>query len=256
MPIPLRAADSPPPRTALVTGALGGIGQALCAVFRQAGYHVIGTDRRDGTCDCDEFIRRDILEICAGEAARGAFVNDVRSRLGGLGLSVLINNAAVQILGATEQITMSDWDTTLHTNLVAPFRLVQSLLPELEQARGSVVNVASIHAVATKPGFVAYATSKAALVGLTRTLAVDLGPRVRVNAINPAATATPMLLAGFAGKPDEFAALAKMHPLERIADPTEVARTALFLASEEASFITGSTLHIDGGIGARLHDPA
>jgi NAD(P)-dependent dehydrogenase (short-subunit alcohol dehydrogenase family) len=79
---------------------------------------------------------------------------------------------------------------------------------------------------------------------------------VRVNAINPAATATPMLLAGFEGKPEQFATLANMHPLERIAEPDEVARTALFLASADASFITGSVLHIDGGIGARLHDPA
>jgi len=252
-------ADGPVPlkqRTALVTGALGGIGQSLCAVFRRAGYFVIGTDRRDGTCDCDEFVRRDILEVCVSEAEREAFVTEVRARLDGRSLSVLINNAAVQILGETERITMKDWDATLHTNLVAPFRLVQSFLPELEAARGSVVNIASIHAVATKPGFVAYATSKAALVGLTRTLSVDLGPRVRVNAINPAATATPMLLAGFEGKPAEFEALAKMHPMERIADPAEVAKVALFLASDEASFISGSVLHVDGGIGGRLHDPA
>lgn len=253
---PVTASSPSAVRTALITGALGGIGQALCQVFRAAGYRVIGTDRREGVCECDAFIRRDILEVCAGEAERDAFVGEVRQHLGGEGLTVLVNNAAVQILGKSEQITMSDWDATLHTNLVAPFRLVQSLLPELERARGSVVNIASIHAVATKPGFVAYATSKAALVGLTRTLSVDLGPRVRVNAINPAATATPMLLAGFEGKQAEFEALAKMHPLERIANPSEVAKTALFLASDEASFITGSVLHIDGGIGARLHDPA
>ncbi|MEO6994780.1 MAG: SDR family oxidoreductase [Lacunisphaera sp.] len=243
-------------KTVLITGALGGIGQALCAVFRADGYFVIGTDRRAGTCDCDRFIQRDILEVCGDDASRAAFIADVHAHLGEAGLTVLVNNAAVQILGRTESVSIGDWDATLHTNLVAPFLLVQALLLDLEKANGSVVNIASIHAVATKPGFVAYATSKAALVGLTRTLAVDLGPRVRVNAINPAATATPMLLAGFEGKPREFAALAQMHPLERIADPEEVAKTALFLASPAASFITGSTLHIDGGIGARLHDPA
>lgn len=243
-------------KTALITGALGGIGQALCSVFRADGYFVIGTDRRAGTCDCDRFIQRDILEICGDDATRSTFIGDVHAHLGGKGLTVLVNNAAVQILGRTESVSLRDWDATLHTNLVAPFLLVQALLSVLEKANGSIVNIASIHAVATKPGFVAYATSKAALVGLTRTLAVDLGPRVRVNAINPAATATPMLLEGFAGQPREFAALAQMHPLGRIADPEEVARTALFLASPAASFITGSTLHIDGGIGVRLHDPS
>jgi NAD(P)-dependent dehydrogenase (short-subunit alcohol dehydrogenase family) len=86
-------------------------------------------------------------------------------------------------------------------------------------------------------------------------MAVDLGPRVRVNAINPAATATPMLLAGFEGKSKEFDELAKNHLLERIAQPWEVAKTALFLASPDAAFITGACFHIDGGIGGRLHDP-
>lgn len=242
--------------TALITGALGGIGQALCAVFRQAGYHVVATDRRAGSCDCDVFIQRDILDLCGAAGAKAALLAEIRSNLPDRRLAVLVNNAAVQVLGGTSDVSLDDWDLTLHTNLVAPFFLVQALLPELEAARGSVVNIASIHAVATKPGFVAYATSKAALVGLTRTLAVDLGSRVRVNAINPAATATPMLMAGFEDNPAGFAALAKMHPLGRIAGPDEVARTALFLASDAASFITGSTLHVDGGIGARLHDPA
>jgi NAD(P)-dependent dehydrogenase (short-subunit alcohol dehydrogenase family) len=86
-------------------------------------------------------------------------------------------------------------------------------------------------------------------------MAVDLGPRVRINAISPAATATPMLLAGFEGKSAELDELAKKHPLERIAQPWEVAKTALFLASPDAAFISGATLNIDGGIGGRLHDP-
>ena len=94
-----------------------------------------------------------------------------------------MNNAAVQILAPADAITFDQWRETLDTNLLAPFLLTQALLPELERGRGSVVNVASIHANLTKPGFVAYATSKAALVGLTRSLAVDLGGRVRVNAV-------------------------------------------------------------------------
>jgi NAD(P)-dependent dehydrogenase (short-subunit alcohol dehydrogenase family) len=170
-------------------------------------------------------------------------------------LAVLVNNAASQILNRTDDIRISDWDETLQTNLIAPFLFAQLLLPEIERAKGSVINIASIHSVATKPGFVCYATSKAALVGMTRALAVDLGPRVRVNAINPAATATPMLLAGFEGRSEEFDELAKKHPLERIAQPWEVSKTAIFLASPDAAFITGACLHIDGGIGGRLHDP-
>lgn len=240
---------------ALITGALGGIGQALCHEFRKAGYFVIATDRAEGDCPCDAFIRLDIRHLYSRPSERQRAVAEARGMMGENGLDVLVNNAATQILNRTDDVRISDWDETLETNLIAPFLLVQSLLPDLEKAKGSVVNVASIHAVATKPGFVCYATSKAALVGMTRALAVDLGPRVRINSINPAATATPMLLAGFAGKEEEFQALAHKHPLERIAEPSEIAMTALFLASEQASFITGACLHIDGGIGGRLHDP-
>jgi NAD(P)-dependent dehydrogenase (short-subunit alcohol dehydrogenase family) len=242
-------------KTALITGALGGIGQAMCAEFQRAGYFVIGTDRREGACACNAFLRVDIRELYTSSSVRKKLIADVRALTGNHGLTVLVNNAAIQILNKTGDIQVSDWDATLQTNLIAPFLLLQALLTDLEKAKGSVVNIASIHSVATKPTFVCYATSKAALVGMTRALAVDLGPRVRVNSINPAATATPMLLAGFEGKSKEFDDLAKKHPLERIAQPWEVAKTAIFLASEDAAFITGACLHIDGGIGGRLHDP-
>jgi NAD(P)-dependent dehydrogenase (short-subunit alcohol dehydrogenase family) len=242
-------------KTALITGALGGIGQALCSEFRKAGYFVIGTDRRGGECECDAFLNIDIRELYSNPAVCEKTVADVRGILGSNGLTVLINNAATQVLGSTDEIRVGDWNATLETNLIAPFILLQALLPDIEKAKGSVVNIASIHATATKPGFVCYATSKAAMVGMTRAVAVDLGPRIRVNAISPAATATPMLLAGFEGKSAEFDELAKMHPLERIAQPWEVAKTALFLASPDAAFITGACIQIDGGIAGRLHDP-
>ncbi len=242
-------------RIALITGALGGIGTALCEEFQRAGYYVIATDRQEGDCACDRFLKLDVRDLYRGEEARHAVRRAVETDLAEGGLHVLVNNAATQILNRTDDIRVADWDETLQTNLIAPFLLSQMFLAEIEQARGSVINIASIHSVATKPGFVCYATSKAALVGLTRSMAVDLGPRVRVNAINPAATATPMLLAGFEGKSKELDELAKKHPLERIAQPWEVAKTALFLASPDAAFISGACIHIDGGIGGRLHDP-
>jgi NAD(P)-dependent dehydrogenase (short-subunit alcohol dehydrogenase family) len=242
-------------KTALITGALGGIGQALCKTFTEAGYVVMATDRHQGQCACKVFIKRDVREFYSRPGESGPFYQSVREHLGTAGLTVLINNAASQILNATEDVKISDWDETLETNLIAPFLLVQSLLPDLEKAKGSVVNIASVHATATKPKFVCYATSKSALVGMTQALAVDLGPRVRVNAIAPAATATPMLLAGFKGKEKELEELANKHPLRRIAEPEEVAQTALFLASPQASFITGACFNVDGGIGVRLHDP-
>lgn len=241
---------------AVITGASGGIGQALCRAFKEAGYWIIGLDILPAAEYCDVFISANLDRYCESSDYREAIDREIKKNIGAYKLLLLINNAAVQILKPTEEITLKDWSTTLNVNLAAPFLLSQSLLPQLEAARGSIINMASIHATLTKPGFVCYATSKAALVGLTRSLAVDLGPRVRVNAICPAAVATPMLSAGFKGKEKEFAELSRMHPIGRIATPDEVAQAALFLASAQASFVTGMSFNIDGGIGTRLHDPS
>jgi NAD(P)-dependent dehydrogenase (short-subunit alcohol dehydrogenase family) len=242
-------------QSVLITGANGGIGQALCKNFKEAGYYVIASDRDIGDCVCDEFIQADIEALCTKHEYREDILSKVRYYLPDKGLFGLINNAAIQILGKTEDVQVEEWHRTLNTNLVSPFLLIQGLLPELRKVRGSVVNIASVHAINTKPGFVCYASSKSALVGLTKAMAVDLGAEVRVNAICPGATATPMLLAGFEGKEREFQQLSKMHPLQRIAEPDEIAQVALFLVSPQASFITGASLSVDGGIGVRLHDP-
>lgn len=240
--------------TALITGAAGGIGRVLCAEFRNAGYRVIATDVAGAPgVACDRFVEADLKAVCRDEAGLKRFVQQLN--LPASGLTTLINNAAVQIINRTDRVSVQDWRDTLDVNVLAPFLLTQALLPDLEKAGGSVVNMGSVHATATKPGFVCYATSKAALVGLTRALAVDLGGRVRVNAINPAAVSTPMLRRGFEGKDAQFAALGGMHPVGRIAEPEEIAQAVLFLASRNAAFVTGAAFDVDGGILSRLHDP-
>ena len=229
---------------AVITGCAGGIGRALCARFRAAGYDVSGVDTRD--CgSCADHVSADLRDLDAVRSLATRFPD----------IAVLINNAAVQRLAGTEQISTDDWSDTLAVNVTAPLLLTQVFLPALERNRGSVINIASIHASLTKPAFVAYATSKAALVGMTRSMAVDLGGRVRVNAVCPAAVDTPMLRAGFEGREDAFAELAAAHPIRRIGLPDEIAALAVFLASNAAGFITGAVLNVDGGISARLHDP-
>lgn len=241
--------------TALVTGSLGGIGRSICTVLRAHGWRVVAFDRSEGECASDLFLRCDIQDFHVAPDSVEPVVARVREFCGGR-LDLLVNNAAHQVVKPVDGLTISDWDVTLSTNLAAAFFLIQRFLPELEAARGSIVNVASIHANLTKPGFVAYATSKGGLVALTKALAVELGPRgVRVNAVLPAATETPMLRAGFEGKPEAYAELAALHPVGRIARPEEIGEFIAYLASDKAGFITGSALQIDGGIGARLHDP-
>jgi NAD(P)-dependent dehydrogenase (short-subunit alcohol dehydrogenase family) len=241
----------------IITGAAGGIGQAMCKEFAKVGYHVIASDRAEECplAEVDVWVSIDLDRLCRESDYRQRMVEKLRQSAGGYDITLLINNAAVQIIKSTESLTVEDWTATVNVNLLAPFLLTQAFLPDLEASVGSVVNISSIHSTQTKPGFTAYATSKSALNGLTRSLAVELGSRVRINAICPAAIDTPMLIAGFAGHEAEFDELGRIHPVGRIGKPEEVAALALFLASDAARFMNGANITLDGGIGSRLRDP-
>jgi NAD(P)-dependent dehydrogenase (short-subunit alcohol dehydrogenase family) len=241
------------PAVALITGANGGIGSALCAAFQEGGYQVVATDLHDRG-SAPTYLPFD-LRLLSDPTHGRQFRDRVAKAVGGAPVHVLVNNAATQLLARTEDVSPVDWRDTLAVNFSAPFWLTQLFLGDLVATAGSVVNISSVHAQATKPQFVAYASSKAALIGLTRALAVDLGGRVRVNAILPAATATPMLKAGFASNASAMTALAEVHPIGRIASPEEIGTVATFLASDRAAFITGACWTVDGGVLSRLHDP-
>lgn len=245
-------------RCAVVTGAAGAIGQAIVHEFAAAGYEVAATDCVPAPAGLPAafYLEADLARTVEDEACAGEVFGRLHGWLGGRGLAALVNNAAVQVLGGVDLLQRQDWRATLDVNLLAPFFWAQALLPALQAAQGCVVNISSIHARLTKPGFVAYATSKAALSGLTRAMAVDLGPRVRVNAIEPAAIATPMLQAGFEGRPELLARLQGCHPVGRIGQAREVAVLALAMVEGRAGFMHGACVPLDGGIGGVLHDPA
>lgn len=244
-------------RAVLITGASGGIGVALTAAYRTAGWRVIATDHPSTkTPNADVILPADLELIATDDCARDVFCNAVRDSLEGVPLCALINNAALQILGSIDTITLTDWDRTLRVNVTAPFRLAQALLVDLRAGNGVIINIGSVHAQATKREFVAYAMSKAAIHGLTRAMAVDLGSSPRVICVAPAAVATPMLCEGFEGKPEAFDALSAAHPAGRIAPPSEIAQAILAVSQESFQFATGTTIWLDGGILSRLHDPA
>lgn len=227
----------------------------MCRGFKAAGWRVVATDTVP-TCKVgDVYLRQDLAGLKSGDVLR-KFAGQVRTATRRAPLAAIVNNAAIQQLNPTSVVQIGEWETSLAVNLVAPFLLMQEFLPELEKSKGAVVNIASIHAALTKPGFVVYATTKAALAGMTRALAVDLGSRVRVNAICPAAISTPMLEAGFEGRAAARRELDEFHPVGRIGSPEEVARLAVFMASGEVGFLQGSCVGLDGGISGRLHDPA
>jgi NAD(P)-dependent dehydrogenase (short-subunit alcohol dehydrogenase family) len=243
-------------RAVIVTGIAGGIGDAIGRYLRDEGWFVVGVDRREpAEGACDRLVSFDLLHCKNADRFRDICVNPIIAELGGRRLGGLVNNAALQILSPTRRVRFADWEDSLTVNLTAPLLLVQAFLPLLEAGVGCVVNIGSVHAQATKREFVTYAASKAALHGLTRALAVDLGPDVRVVCLAPAAISTPMLLDGFARKKEAFGALQDCHPAGRIGEPREVARATSFLLSQESGFLTGTTLYLDGGVLCRLHDP-
>jgi gluconate 5-dehydrogenase len=240
-------------KTAVITGVLGGIGSQLAKTFKENGYRVVGLDIRDSPSPyCDKFIRFDIHQYCANplykQKMEAIFDIEIPE------LFVLINNAAVQILSSLDEIKLDDWNQTLNVNVTGPLMLSQFFLSRLERSLGSIVNIASIHHQLTKKRFVAYASSKSALVGLTKALSVDLQGRVRVNAISPAAIDTQMLRDGFDNNEAKVQLLNEIHPSQRIGKPQEVSQLALLLAEDKLGFINGANLNIDGGISNVLKD--
>lgn len=245
----------------VVTGAGGGIGRGLVQALHAAGCAVIATDRGQAPADlpCSLWLSVDLARTVRDPDHAASVFAAIATHVGatpGGRLNALVNNAALQVLGGVDGLSRDDWHQTLDVNLLAPFLWAQGLLPLLQAGQGSVVNISSIHARQTKAAFVAYATSKAALSGMTRAMAVDLGGRVRVNAVEPAAIDTAMLQAGFAGQPEALARLNACHPVGRIGQPAEVAAAVRYLISPEAGFLNGACLALDGGISGRLHDPA
>ena len=241
----------------IITGACGGIGREMCKIFFESGYKVIAIDSQEAIpgLETDKFIRMDLTKILNDAPAKQELKNFIYEVSEGSMLKGLVNNAAIQIVRSFEDLTEDDWKLTLDTNLLVPFVLSQMLLEPLAAGSGSILNVSSIHANQTKRFFAAYATSKAALSSMTKLLAIELGDRIRVNAIEPGAIATEMLEEGFKNSPEKRTQLDAMQPMKRIGTPQEVAQLALFLVSEKAQFINGATVQIDGGIRSQLYDP-
>ncbi len=240
-------------KSVVITGVLGGIGRQLAKTFKENDYHVIGLDINDADAPhCDKFFKFDLHKYCSDlnykSEMEAKFDQEIPE------LFLLVNNAAVQILSSVSEVRLEDWNQTLNVNLTGPLMLSQFFLSRLERSMGSIVNIASIHQQLTKKRFVAYASSKSALVGLTKAMSVDLQGKVRVNAISPAAIDTQMLREGFDNDEAKVQMLNELHPSQRIGKPQEVSQLALLLAEDKLGFINGANLKIDGGISNVLKD--
>lgn len=243
----------------LITGAAGGIGRATVSLFAESGWKVIGVDRSefgDGFPETGIFIQADISDAADLEAIF------TQAQSFSERLDALVNNAAVQIAKPLLETSVEEWDAVMVSNLRAVFLSVKLAFPLFEAAGGgAIVNVSSVHAVATSANIAAYAASKGGMLALTRAMAIEFAPHeIRVNAILPGAVDTPMLRAGLsrghvgAGSlPERLENLASKTVIGRVGTPDEIAHAIYFLAdATQSSFMTGQAMIVDGGATARL----
>lgn len=243
-------------KVAIVTGASSGIGYATAKLFAREGAKVIVAARRQPELNAlvEEITHAGGHAVAlAGdvkdEAYAKALVELAVDRFGGL--DVAFNNAGTTgEMGATPAMSLAEWENTIRTNLTSAFLGAKYQLPAmLDRNGGSLIFTSTFvgHTVGL-PGMAAYAASKAGLIGLTQALASEFGPKgIRVNALLPGGTDTPMGR-GFANTPDALAFVQGLHALKRMAQPEEIAQSALYLASAASSFTTGSALLADGGV--------
>lgn len=244
----------------ILTGCNGGIGAAIHAEMEASGCFVIGIDKSLGEAQDridTPLLRIDLSQFSFDEHYQTESILKIKQQIPeNMSRLIVVNNAAIQILKGISDLSISDWQESFNVNTLAPFFLVKGLREILIRTKGQVVNVSSIHAKLTKPNFSSYATSKAALEAITRSLALELGPfGVSVNAVAPAAIMTEMLRAGFAGDPSKLNQLLEYHPTGSIGSVTELAEFIRSLALEQRKFLNGAVFDFSGGIHNRLHDP-
>lgn len=241
--------------TAIITGAAKGIGAATAMRLHEEGGRVVlldtdsaGHDLLDS--DRAHFIRCD---VASGDAVKSA----IKEAIEVFGPpDILVNNAGIQHYGTVTSTPEEEWDLVMAVNLKSAYLCAHYVIPEMQKkGRGVVINVSSVQGFHSQPNVAPYTTSKTALLGLTRSIAVDYAPQIRCVAVCPGTVNTPMVqwTAEQSGDAEAlYDEVARMHLTGRIGDPTEIAGLIAYLCTPEAAFITGQAIRIDGGLGVIL----
>lgn len=242
-------------RVAIVTGAASGIGCATAQLFASEGARVLAVDVPGKSLASTHAALAGIKALEIDITAPGAPATIVDAAVAAFGqLDIVMNNAGTSAREFVEEMRRETWDRVLAVNLTAPALICQQAIPHLKKSRaGRIINVASVMAEGTDLGLAAYCASKAGVAGLTRTLALELGRHnITANYLLPGAIRTGMTLPLWEARPDIADIWAKKSPMRRLGEPLDLARGALFLASDDGAFVTGHGLNVDGGLMLRV----
>jgi NAD(P)-dependent dehydrogenase (short-subunit alcohol dehydrogenase family) len=244
-------------KVAIVTGGSKGIGAGICEVFCEEGAHcfVLARHTKDIDAKVAELRRAGgkadgvVCDVSKSDSVR-AMIDQVVEKASRI--DVLVNNAGYHNSKGIEVLIEEDWDFLINTNLKSVFLCTKYALPYLKKSKGVVINMSSMVGLVGQPNACAYAATKGGIIALTKNLAIDLAPYgIRVNVICPGWIQTPLVEEWFEKQTDPAEArryIYSQHPIGRIGTPLEVGKAALFLATEDSAFTTGSVLECDGGI--------
>ena len=250
-------------KNVLVTGGSSGIGQAIAVRFAEYGANVAinylrrpeeAAETEEQVEACVRSVQREGVKdvLVQGDVSNeDDVVRMVAETVEGLGgIDILVNNAGIQISRPTEELSSADFDRVLAVNLRGSFLCAREAIRHFlaEDKPGSIVNISSVHQLIPKPGYLGYSASKGGMQNLTRTLALEYAARgIRVNGIGPGATVTPINRA-WIDDPEKRAQVEEHIPMQRAGDADEMAGVTAFLASDDAAYITGQTIFVDGGL--------
>ena len=241
-------------KTVVVTGAAKGIGASCARLFYEANANValidIANDELAVTGDRSLYIK---CNVSSEMQVKEAF-EKIHHHFGSV--DILVNNAGIQRYGTVTETSADEWDLVMNVNLKSLFLCSKYAIPfMLQKQKGVIINMASVQAFVSQPKVAAYTTAKTAILGLTRSIAVDYSPYIRCVAVCPGTIDTPMLRDSFALSPDPNEVMQEcidMHLVKRIGTPDEVAELVMYLSDDKASFITGQAIRIDGGLGITI----
>jgi NAD(P)-dependent dehydrogenase (short-subunit alcohol dehydrogenase family) len=249
-------------KVAIITGAAQGIGLGIAELFAREGASLVLADlnAERGQAIADQLelagafgeimFRR--CDVSHAPQVHGLVDSTIRERGR---IDILVNNAGHAVYKGVEETTEQEWDRVIGVNLSALFYAIKYAASPLRKTRGAVVNIASVRALATTPDIFAYSTAKAGVIGLTRAAALDLAPEVRVNCILPGAVDTPLHRENVAATGDFETGMQRIRegtPMKRHGQPRDIAQTALFLATDASSWITGAPFIVDGGLSSLI----